>query len=138
MDDIGDLRRLQNHRCGAGMAEGIDVMSVDKPGAGGAHHEYVISCPVASAGVVAATHEELRRFWRLNFQKGGVVEVGHNGIGNEQLLAIVADRLTCFQVGPFACAENQEALTAVSAALAALHRRTRSRADRGVEGRLEK
>lgn len=70
----------------------------------------------------------------LPFQNGPIAEVGTNGLTHEALLAIVADRLECFQAGPYACAENAEALEHVRAAAAALARRTAGRLARGVEG----
>jgi hypothetical protein len=60
--------------------------------------------------------------------------VGVNGITNEVLLAIVADRLRGFQSSPYACQENAEALECTEAALRRLHDRTRAREARGVEG----
>ena len=45
------------------------------------------------------------------FQDGPVAEVGVNGCHNEDLIAIVIDRLQHFQRGDFACRENALALT---------------------------
>jgi hypothetical protein len=50
------------------------------------------------------------------------------------LLAVVRDRLECFQRGPFACDTNQQALDHVVAAMESLHSRTKERVVRGVEG----
>lgn len=94
----------------------------DQPGAGGAHHEYQIALPDGS-GV------------RLVFQNGAIAEKGVNGITQEVLLAIVADRLECFQNGPFACRENEIALEKIQEAMEALQSRTRERMARGVEGK---
>jgi len=73
----------------------------------------------------------------LRFQHGLVKEVGTNGITNEVLLAIVADRLHGFQSGPYACEENADALLHVLAAMSRLHERTKARVARGVEGTHE-
>lgn len=70
----------------------------------------------------------------LEFQHGPIKEVGVNGITNEVLLAVVADRLEGFQSGPYACEENAAALKSVKLAQDFLHQRTRARVDRGVEG----
>ena len=70
----------------------------------------------------------------LSFQDGVVPEVGTNGINAEALLAVLADRLRCFQEGRFACEENAIALICVERALKALHQRTLNRQARGVEG----
>ena len=74
----------------------------------------------------------------IHFQTGPVKEHGHNGVTAEDLLEIVADRLFCFQAGPFACDENAEALSHVASALAAMNSRTAKRRDRGVEGTTAK
>ncbi len=70
----------------------------------------------------------------INFQKGPVKETGRNGIHNEDLLAIVADRLAGFQGGDFACTSNQQALECVLDALKYLRIRTEVRKARNVEG----
>ena len=72
------------------------------------------------------------------FQRGPVKEVGINGITEQVLLAIVADRLECFQNGPYPCRENALALTKIQEAMHWLHHRTIERVQRGVEGTSEK
>lgn len=99
----------------------IEIRVMDKPGTGGANHEYDIHVP----GVEVL---------RIGFQDGPIADDGVNGITQEALLAIVADRLQGFQSGPFACRENALALTKVQEAMHWLHHRTRERMDRGVEG----
>lgn len=75
----------------------------------------------------------------VNFQKGGVrVPADINGLTNEALLAIVADRLEHFQRGEFSCNENGIALKYVECALDWLRGRTKDRIARGVEGKEEK
>lgn len=71
----------------------------------------------------------------INFQHGPVCEEGINGVTNESLLAIVADRLQRFQRGPMPCRENAIALTKIEEALHWLQTRTRRRLAAGVEGR---
>ncbi len=70
----------------------------------------------------------------IQFQNGPIFEHGVNGITNEILLEIVADRLRDFQRGPYPCPENESALQNVNAALDHLYTRTRNRQLRGVEG----
>ena len=70
----------------------------------------------------------------IYFQEGPIKEVGVNGCSNEDLLAIVADRLECFQKGKFPCVHNAKALACVHAALLHLNDRTMDREKRGVEG----
>lgn len=101
----------------------IGIQVLDDPGAGGANHHYVVKNLMESEVLLD-----------VHFQNGPIQEVGHNGVQQEHLLAIVADRLESFQEGPFANAYNAEALEHTRAALAALKRRTEDRIARGVEG----
>jgi hypothetical protein len=89
----------------------------------GAYHIYDIYAK--SLGPVA----------NILFQKGPIQEVGANGCSNEDLLAIVADRLECFQRGKFACSHNARALSSIRGALLHLNKRTADRKKRGVEGK---
>src|SRR5574343_1854857 len=100
------------------------VVVLDTPGQGGAYHHYEVFNPANPRDSMSI----------VDFQNGPLGEYGRNGIGQEELLAIVQHRLQCFQSGPFACQENQEALFHVQTALEALERRTLERRSRGVEG----
>jgi hypothetical protein len=60
------------------------------------------------------------------------------GIFDDDLLAIIQDRLEGFQRGPFACAENAEALEHVKKARGALADRVVKRVAKGVLGANEK
>ena len=105
-----------------------EVCVIDEPGEGGACHEYYIS--------PSNLHETeiVGGFGFVNFQKGPVKENGVNGCHQEDLIAIVIDRLQCFQAGDFACRENALALTKLEEALHWLNHRTNDRRMRGVEG----
>lgn len=70
------------------------------------------------------------------FQDGAPGVTGVNGISHEALLAVLIDRLRAFQAGPFACVENDAALSRLEEALEWLHHRTRARLERGVEGKI--
>ena len=70
----------------------------------------------------------------VKFQKGPIKEVGVNGVHNEDLLLMVIDRLESFQNSEFACKENEEALSYLYGAVAALRSRTNDRKERGVLG----
>jgi len=70
----------------------------------------------------------------ISFQNGPINEAGVNGLTHEALLAVVADRLRCFQSSKFACKENACALTHVEEAMHWLQQRTIARMRRGVEG----
>lgn len=70
----------------------------------------------------------------VNFQKGPIKEVGVNGVMNEDLIAMVIDRLQSFQESDYKCRENAVAITKLEEALMWLRKRTQDREDRGVEG----
>lgn len=103
----------------------IRVEAQDEPGAGGANHDYRASWRGANGYEVVDI---------IKFQNGPIAEVGVNGITQEVLLAIVADRLRSFQAGAYACRENAIALTKVEEAMHWLQQRTIARMRRGVEG----
>ncbi len=90
-----------------------------------AYHHYEIHVIGSTGGPVA----------EINFQNGPVGEVGANGCSNEDLLAIVIDRLECLDAGKFPCEENKSALSHARLALTRLNDRTFNREKRGVEGR---
>lgn len=71
---------------------------------------------------------------RIEFQRGNPARDGANGVTNEVLMEVVADRLRAFQAGPFACRENALALTKIEEALHWLDARMSERTARGVEG----
>ena len=104
--------------------DGNDVLVLDEKGAGGACHRYSIH----------NANDTSLSFSHMDFQNGPIQEAGPNGVTQEDLLAIVIDRLRGFQSGPFANRENALALTHCEEALMWLHKRTRDRLVRGVEG----
>lgn len=115
----------------------IDVM--DAPGAGGAHHRYLISGfdttsnpsnPLAELPMPMACYHGQE----VLFQNGPIGAAGVNGITHEALLAILIDRLECFQAGAFHSYYNEQALAALRTAQEALHARTKERMARNVEG----
>lgn len=116
------LRAITTHKVNPAN-DVIDLEVMDEPGSGGAHHAYRIS------GIPA--HEPIY----INFQNGPIAEHGVNGITQEILLAIVIDRLECFQRGPFACKDNEDALAMIKGGLTCLQKRTRARMAQGVEGK---
>ncbi len=120
------MRKLLDGNEGT-LGEELEVLALDEPGSGGACHEYEVRL---SGNVVA----------KVSFQNGPIKENkdGANGASNEALLAIVIDRLRGFWTGPFPSRETSIALTKCQEALHWLEHRTRERAKRGVEGKLEK
>ena len=114
------MRTIESHKVNPANDQ-IELNVTDAVGAGGANHRYEMILPDG-------------RVYCLDFQNGPIAEAGVNGITHECLIAICIDRLECFQAGPFACAENGEALTHLLQAQAALHARTKARMARNVEG----
>lgn len=105
------------------------VKVVDEKGVGNANHLYHIESQVKEC-----IDDERRVFVKVKFQNGTVKENGVNGCHNEDLIAIVMDRLEGFQAGDYACKENQMALDKLTEALLWLRKRTMDRESRGVEG----
>lgn len=70
----------------------------------------------------------------VRFQKGPVKEKGVNGCHQEDLIAIVIDRLQSFQKSDYSCKENAMAITKLEEAMMWLNKRTQDRINRGVEG----
>lgn len=103
----------------------VSVAALDArdPNAGGASHTYGIQYGGPEA------------VCRIQFQHGprGVAD-STPGVFDDDLLAIIEDRLACFQAGPFACDENQQALEYVRAAREVLGLRVARRISRGVLG----
>jgi hypothetical protein len=119
------MREIHEHRVNPAN-DTITIMVLDEPGAGGANHRYEVRLP-------ASPQQGETRF-SIDFQNGPIAEAGVNGLTQEVLLAICADRLRSFQAGKFACRENALALTKIEEAQHWLHHRTKARMDRGVEG----
>ena len=105
-----------------------EVVVADKPGEGGACHEYYICRSDKRNDTLVG------EFGHVQFQKGPIKENGVNGCHNEDLLAIVIDRLQHFQAGAFKCRENALALTRLEGCMHWLNHRTMERVKRGVEG----
>lgn len=118
----------------AGQHRFTEVLVLDEPGAGGAHHEYQVKNVNPS---FTSTSTEAP-YAVVKFQKGPVAENGVNGIFMEDLLQICRHRLQCFQAGNFACRENALALTKIEEALHWLDHRTKDRQARNVEGTTNK
>lgn len=130
------MRELTDHRVNPANDK-LRIIVEDEPGAGGASHLYMItgfntqtnsSCPFVGRYGNPSDHTTIL------FQNGTITEKGVNGVTQEALLAIVADRLRSFQAGPFASRENAVALTHIETAQLWLHKRTLDRMNRGVEG----
>jgi len=106
-----------------GTSKFTKVLAVDKPGEGGASHEYEI----------VSVKDKIDPI-KIRFQKGPIKEAGINGCHHEDLIAIVIDRLRSFQNSEFSCYENKRALLKLKEALLWLNCRTVDRQRQGVEG----
>lgn len=114
------MRELLDHKVNPAN-DTLIVQAIDEPGNGGAHHQYIIGGYPAGPTLI-------------QFQDGPIAEAGVNGLTHEALLTIVADRLRCFQKGPYSNKANACALTHIEEALHWLQQRTLERMRRGVEG----
>jgi len=121
----------------------LEVEVLDLPGQGGASHRYSVhpkrtgekAAEFPGDEPVPSLTQHFPYEVSIPFQNGPIQEAGVNGVTQEILLAIVADRLESFQSGPFKNENNRLALDHVKNALEALKARTRERQARGVEGK---
>lgn len=130
------MRTIEDHKVNPAN-DVIQIAVTDEPGAGGANHRYEITGFDTVDNASNTDAEGYRSIFLkqvILFQNGPINEVGVNGITQEVLLAIVADRLRGFQAGPYACKANACALTHLEEAMHWLQQRTIERMRRGVEG----
>ena len=72
---------------------------------------------------------------RIQFQHGPRgVATSTPGVFDDDLLAVLEDRMACFQAGPFACEENEQALAGIRHARFHLGQRVARRIAQGVLG----
>lgn len=124
------MREITTHHNSPFTRDHIKVYAVDEPGSGGACHRYAV-CLLDERGLVVG---EII----LDYQHGPLNEAGINGIADEGLLAVVADRLEAFALGEFSSVETKMALHHVKSAMEWMAFRQKERDLRGVAGRLEK
>lgn len=110
-----------------------EIYATDEP-AFNANHEYIVVAAPAEGEEIGLDNP----YAKVKFQKGPIKENGVNGCHNEDLIAIVIDRLQCLNQGDFACRENSIAITKLEEALMWLNKRTLDRRLRGVEGTSQK
>lgn len=131
------LRKLLDHIVSADQSHQLDISVLDEPGSGGANHLYQIegfNSQSNPSDPWTARHGQPAIHSTILFQNGPIKEAGVNGLSHEALLAILIDRMRCYQSGPFKCRENAIALTHLEDALMWIQKRTRDRLARGVEG----
>lgn len=121
------MRLITDHWDGHGLAELLRVEADDMdPNGGGASHTYRVW--LGDAKVTEILYQQGPRN----------VEGSRPGILDSVLLAIVADRMRCFNSGPFSARENALVLTHVQEAIHWLKHRADERTRRGVLGKNEK
>lgn len=97
------------------------------------YHEYEVR-PTPPEGATVSDIMGEGIYAKIKFQEGPIKEYGINGCHNEDLIAIVIDRLQSFQESSFKCKENAMAITKLEEALLWLRKRTDDRIKRNVEG----
>jgi hypothetical protein len=133
------MRKLTDHIVeGDSVNHQLVIEVLDKPGAGGANHRYMISGFDGTKN--PSVPPEIKRYeaCEILFQNGAIKEAGVNGVTQEALLAIIIDRLSAFTKGPYPSDETARALDHCHQALDALQARTKERMARGVEGTHQK
>lgn len=142
------MRKITNHIVPGDDALQLEILVLDEPGTGGANYVYSVRAnfgpkmPNTMLYEVDDVKVEGDGSWsgelcRVSFQNGPIKEAGVNGVTQEAFLAIVIDRLTSFQAGPYPSTRNAAALDHCHSALTDLQARTRDRIARGVEGKTE-
>ena len=126
-------RKLTDHKNNKFNRECIEVKTSDLRASDNAHHKYIIEVYGDPSGGAQPQWAILHSV-ELNFQNGGLKEVGANGITDQALIAIVLDRLRSFNAGQFSSRDNSLAITHLEDALMRMERRSNDRARRGVEG----
>ena len=117
-----------------GAASNLTITVGDDPAVpGNANHRYDITGFDTDSNA-SEWEGSFARALNILFQNGPIPSHGNNGVTLEALYAVAAHRLQGFQAGPFASADNEEALFHTLKALEALQRRTRTRIARQVEG----
>ncbi len=130
------MRTIEDHKVNPDN-DTLAITVEDAPGSGGANHLYKVTgfnTASNASDPFTARHGHPAEHATVLFQNGPIAEVGVNGVTHEALLAIVADRLRCFQKGPYSCKANACALTHIEEAMHWLQQRTIERMRRGVEG----
>lgn len=128
--NVPPVREIHSHKLNF-LNDAISIASGDVP-EGLAPRVYVLAVDRTLPGVLVDEEAPLEEVI-IRFQDGNP-KFKITGYTNEALLAIVADRLTCFQNGPFRSRENAIALTKIEEAMLWLMKRTLGREARGVEG----
>lgn len=125
-------RELYDHKVNKFNREHVVVKTADERASDNAHHKYEIL--VVKEAVTSDKTSQIVEECHLNFQNGGLRDVGPNGITDQALLAVILDRVRSFNDGQFRCRENSIIITKLEEALLWMEKRGNDRARRGVEG----
>src|ERR1700676_4336657 len=107
------MRQITSHKVAGNEKNELFIMVTDEPDPiGRACHDYHIYTTPDPEGL-----QFCESIAEISFQNGPIPANRINGVTNEVLLALVSDRLSCFQSGPFACEANADALTLISEAM---------------------
>ena len=122
------IREIASHRAvdpGDTLNARLSVWADERdPNSGGASHHYQIVHPDRADPAVI-----------VHFQHGPRnVEGSQPGATDQSVLAILIDRYGGYQAGPYACPENEEVLTHLTAALVSMGKRSKARREQGVIG----
>ena len=116
-------RLIEHHHDGHGLNDSIRI-TADDLGPGGASHSYHLTIGGDPVG------------W-IRFQRGPRNDpTSTPGVTEAALLAVLIDRLQCFNAGPYACRENAIQITKLEEALHWTKARADARAKRGVLGTM--
>lgn len=96
------------------------------PNAGNGRHKYLIQAKGENGIVDFSFH--------LNFHKGPLPQIPHNGILSNVLLEVMIDHLRSFQEGPFRSRETECAITHLEEALHWMAARADERNARNILG----
>lgn len=131
---------ITDHHDGHGLAELLVIKHDDRDtNAGGASHKYDVHYLAPAAEEMPEQTGVFSAVARIKFQHGPRhVEGSTPGILDSVLIAIVLDRLRCFQAGPFASRENAIIITKLEESLMWMKKRADDRSKRGVLGKNEK
>jgi hypothetical protein len=130
------MRELKRHHDGYGLNDLIDIEADDKdPDAGNASHSYVFSMPSEEFPENIRPKTARHAVASVRFQHGPRNAEGSlPGVTEAAILAMLIDRITSFQNGPYPCTENARMLEHLEGALKATKERATNRANRGVLG----
>lgn len=111
----------------------LQVQALDAPDAAGLQHVYAVS---GFTGLNDSLTGGIPNQLLMIFQNGPVEDKGVNGLTNEVVIAVVADRLRCLEAGPYTTGSRARALAHLEEALQELTSLTIDRRSRGVDGSL--